>query len=294
MARKESSLECYPYQWDNNGNKSNASDLYQVGLLLSLEQVVCFSMLDIKPWKIDHAESFPHLGNAPIVEAVIHWRAEPSEEFDPDACSTFLKTKFQEYEIKPQHRFNTEITGDGVRSETCLSGFRLTSRDKKNVCQFLRKDVLFSRLKPYENWKQLLKEASFFWEAYQEFAKPVSVKQIGVRFISRIKLHRGEQISEVVNEQASLLNSLGLSPQTFFHRDELSIPDYPYKINLVRALENQDDLNRALIVDIDALTKDNLSIEENKIGSILEDLHYLKNKVFFEYVLEPEGRFGDR
>ncbi len=250
-------------------------------------------MPDIEHWKTDHGEPFPHLANAPIVEAVIHWKAEPSETFDFEVYSDFLKKNFRNYELKHQHRMNAEITDIAVKAESCLSGFRLTSRDKKHVCQFLHKDIIFSRLKPYDDWKQLLKEATAFWLAYQELVKPISIEALGVRFISRIELHKGEHISEVVNEADSPLDSMKLSLETFFRRDEFRIPDSPYTINFVRAIEKQDGSNRCLIVDIDAQAKDNIKIEKEKIDTILEDLHYLKNRVFFEYLLEPETRFGD-
>ena len=48
-------------------------------------------------FKIDFKEEFDNLPNAPIVDAVIHWQAEPTKTPDPNSLFEDLETRLPDY-----------------------------------------------------------------------------------------------------------------------------------------------------------------------------------------------------
>ena len=102
---------------------------------------------------INPDEEFPHLPQAPIVEAVIHWQAHPAEPFEPATLLGQLKELLPDYpHLQPQHEFSVEHHGvpQGTRFNQSHSwqAFQLSSSDGGYVAQFNRTGLLFGRLPP--------------------------------------------------------------------------------------------------------------------------------------------------
>jgi uncharacterized protein (TIGR04255 family) len=248
---------------------------------------------------IDRDRDFPHLAHAPIVEAVIHWQASPGKSLDREEWKTELTRRFGGYSLHVQQHVEAALSAsaEGVETHqrTRWGGFRLTGADDKYVCQVTPNAVVFSRLAPYENWASFVAEALRFWDSFGEIAAPVTVDRLGVRFINQMEMKSEESASEFVNETPELLESIGLHPDTFFRQDILEVPDQPYRVNLVRAIQGpQPPLvpQRSLIVDIDAFTTGPTKVDKTVIEQRLKELRFLKNLVFFKFIREPEKRFG--
>ncbi len=247
---------------------------------------------------IDVTRQFPRLVNAPIVEAVIQWQAAPTRSFEAPKLSEELMRRFSAYDCQPlhEHQFEAEIDGSQqgveVRQRSQWNGFRLTSKDQKHVCQFKSNTVIFSRLAPYQDWGQFTSEAKPFWQTFVELAAPVAVDRIGVRFISQVKLKDDEDVSEYIAQPPSPLSEIGLSSDTFFHKDSISVPGYPYRLNLVRVTQPAQPplvTHRSLIVDIDIATTDAITVDS--VESKLPEMRYLKNLVFFSMMKDAETKF---
>lgn len=68
----------------------------------------------------------------------------------------------------------------------------------------------------------------------------------------------------------------------FMYSDSLGVPGHEYVINVVRTFQPLPDSTRvALLLDIDAFCTEPFATDHRKLGGVLEDLHWLKNKVFF-------------
>jgi len=249
-------------------------------------------------FQIDTSRTFPTLPNAPIVEAVIQWQAAPTKSFEERNLSEELKRRFATFDCQALHEHQVEAEIDGsqhgmeVRQRSQWNGFRLTSADKKYVCQFKSNTVIFSRLAPYEDWGRFTSAATPFWHAFLELAAPVAVDRIGVRFISQAKLKDGEEASEYIDESPSPLINIGLSTETFFHKDSTEIPGYPYLLNLVRVIQPAQPplvTYRSLIVDIDIVTTDTMMLDS--VESKLPEMRYIKNLVFFSIMRDAETKF---
>ncbi|MFH0937822.1 MAG: TIGR04255 family protein [Planctomycetota bacterium] len=162
--------------------------------------------------KIDMSEKFLHLTHAPIVEAVIEIRARTQISWDQNAIAAWLKPRLPDYPIAHmQNEFHAEVTFEpqGITKQNhCnlgLKGVRFQSADKLHVAQFNRDGFVFSRLQPYENWRQLRSEAIRLWALHCELAKPADIQRLGLRFINRIL---------VMAEKIQLEEYLRIPPQS--------------------------------------------------------------------------------
>lgn len=71
-------------------------------------------------FKIDLAESFDNLPSAPIVEAVIHWRARPTVRLESSTLLSALRRYLTDYaEPQEQHEFHfgTEFHADDATTQ---------------------------------------------------------------------------------------------------------------------------------------------------------------------------------
>jgi uncharacterized protein (TIGR04255 family) len=245
---------------------------------------------------VDVHRDFPHLAHPPLVEATIHWQASPSKSSDHEEWKKELAHRLGDYSLRMQrHSESSSSSNGGGVHVRHWDTFQLISADEKHVCRITPNAVAFSRLAPYENWPTLVAEALRCWDSFVELAAPLAVDRLGVRFINQIALKSEEKPSDLVNETAQHLETIGLQPDTFFREDLFDTPGHPYQVNLVRGMQgSQPPLvpQRLLIVDIDVFTAGPMSTEKSAIEIRLKELRFLKNLVFFNFIKEPVKRFG--
>lgn len=239
---------------------------------------------------------FPHLRQAPVAEAVIHWQAIPSKELVPNILKGNLVERLPEY-INFQDQTNIEISAgqsnDGtvqqLMHQAQWTGLRLENPDKQYIAQFTRTGAVFSKLPPYEQWESFQTEAKRVWSVFIDLASPTVIERLGVRFINRIPMGSSE-------EPADYLQAMSLQPSeksefpidSFFYQDRYKVPEYAYQINWVRTIQQNSKSNdeRALILDIDVFTAEAIPIETKNLGQKLEQMRWLKNHIFFSNLTE--------
>ena len=248
---------------------------------------------------IDVDKKFPHLPNAPIVEAVLQWQATPTRDLAPSDFRRTLTDRFPDYGASPLHRFEAAVAGspDGmqVHQRALAEGTRLEKTANgapQFVAQMKSDGIIFSRLAPYANWDEFASEANNFWETYKTAFEPAAIARLSVRYISEIPVKSVEDARNYVKVINEPLDELGVSADQFFHQDTLKPGNHPYTIRVTRALQprtpNSDD--RSLIVDIDAMTADAVEIEQ--LSDRLAELRFLKNAMFFGVMNDPVTHFG--
>ena len=243
-------------------------------------------------FKIDLSESFEHLPNAPIVEAVIHWRARAEKKLEPATLLEQLKTMLPDYPHSQRQQeigLETEINAEGgaLRQHHAWHGFRFESPDKVQVAQYTRNGFVFSRLKPYQDWEKFEAEAKRLWCIYRELAEPSEIQRLGVRFINLMPVKS--------KESASLLTLPPRSPQlmklpidAFLHQTKFNIPDHPYELNVVQTIQPAASPERestGLILDLDVGTTRPIPFDE--MDSRLLHMQWIKNKAFFSLLKKP-------
>lgn len=244
---------------------------------------------------IDVTEEFPHLKNAPVVEAVVEWRGEPGVEMEVEPLLDRLKERFPKYVIQPIHDVEARIAGTDsgveVAKRSQHTGYRLVSEDGCIVCQLRRNAVAVSRLAPYMGWEGFLREAAAFRDVFIDWLAPRQFSRLGVRSINKIAVSPRKSIEKIVQGAPSPWKSFGLESSTFFHQDTILWPDSPYGVRLVRAMDVEgESKSKVLFIDIDITLEDSTSLEE--ADDRMAEMRFLKNRVFFSTVRDAEKQFG--
>jgi len=243
-----------------------------------------------RAFQLDVVEEFPHLPAAPIVEAVIHWQARAGKWPNAEELRKRLSERLPDYpECNPQQQLELEarVAANGsstqIRRDT-WHGFRLTSTDKLYIVQFTRDGIVFSRLTPYETWDAFLSKGWQLWQTFLELAEPTEVQRLGVRFINRIAQAQLGDVRQQLSNPPECLESIGLPTGSFLYQSLHEVPGQPFVVNVIRTVQlptPQQSTEFGLIVDIDVGTTHALACDESVLRDHLSQMHWLKNKVFF-------------
>ncbi len=242
--------------------------------------------------KIDITERFPHLPNAPIVEAVIDIRGRAGAPWEESAIREKLKAELPDYPQASSHReFRHEVkmVPGQEPQQTVIDlgwkGVRLQSTDKLHIAQFNRDGFVFSRLHPYESWEQLIREAMRLWKIHREIGRPSEVQRLGLRFINRILLPpKYVDFEDYLKAPPKPPDGLDLPFHGFFHNETLAVPGYPYAINIIRTIQQPQppDHDRiGIILDNDVFTVGSFEFQQEILEHRLAEMRWLKNKAFF-------------
>ena len=255
-------------------------------------------MSDVPKFTIDRKEHFnggKPLANAPVHEAVIHWRARSETQLNSENLSAALSHDLSDYPaVSPQHELEMEFSagpqGTSDSQKTHWKGLRLESRDKLHIAQFGRNGFAFSRLKQYDDWTHFTEEAIRLWKIYVEIAEPIEIERLGIRFINMIEIASTAELSTWLSNPPACPAELNLPVQNFLHQTRYSIPDHPYGLNVVQMVQpsgNSPSGSLSLILDLDVSTVD-LPVEsdDSQMMERLEDMRWIKNKAFQSYMTD--------
>jgi uncharacterized protein (TIGR04255 family) len=242
--------------------------------------------------KIDLTEKFPLLARAPIIEAVLDIRARAEAPWEESAVSERLRKELPDYPIvqsKREIRHELKIDKGQPAAQSIQDrwkGLQFQSGDKRHIAQFHRDGFVFSRLQPYQSWDQFRNEAMRLWRIHQAAAQPAEIHRLGLRFINRILLPKGSCIEDYLQIIPKPPRWLELPFAGFFHHETLTVPGYPYSINMVRTMQPPQDSppeeGAGLILDIDVFTiTPPLEAQNAVMEQRIEEMRWLKNRVFF-------------
>ena len=253
-------------------------------------------MSDAPKFTINRDERFNDgkpLANAPVHEAVIHWRARSEKPLVPQELLGKLSEKLPDYPtISPQHelemQFSSGPEGSSHSQKAHWKGFRFESKEKKHVAHFSGNGFAFSRLKQYDDWNQFTGEAIRLWEIYVELAKPIEIERLGIRFINMLEVSSADELTDLLTNPPKSPTELNLPVQNFVHQTSYAIPDQPYSLNVVQMIQPSgnspsDSLN--LILDFDVSTVElPVAADDSQMMERLEDMRWIKNKAFQSYM----------
>jgi uncharacterized protein (TIGR04255 family) len=234
---------------------------------------------------IDLTEKFPHLSKAPIVEAALDIRVVPSVKWDETYVQSKLKKHLPDY-LKIDRlraagvKFTREKPSNSKVEDFGCVGLKLHSNNNLHIAQFNKEAFVFSRLKPYENWEQLSGEALRLLVIYYELLKPTQVTRIGLRFINRIAVKQEKvELADYYKYPPEPLKELDWTLAGYLHHDVMKVPETEYRVNLIKTVQIVPEVG--LILDIDVFTQNPFEYDEERIKRCLEEMRWVKNKVFF-------------
>ena len=239
---------------------------------------------------IDLEEKFRYLSKAPIVEAVLDLRVASSAELDESSLQNQLKERLPDY---PKHDTvqETEVQLLPKRTKVIKDlvhvGLKCQSEDSFYVVQFNKDSFVFSRLKPYENWKKFSQEALRLWKIYCELLKPTEIGRIGLRFINRLAVEQEQEVelADYYKRPPLPIEGLNWPLSGYLHRDVLQVLGTPYSVNVIKTVQRTQQ-EAGLLLDIDVFMGKRLSFNELRISEHMNKMRWVKNKVFFSSLTE--------
>lgn len=229
-----------------------------------------------------------HYQKAPIAEAIIDLRVEPSERGDLKHLSDLCEAHSAEFPsispiISAEGAFQFGSEGESHASAKQVQiGFRAKSPDETRICQWQRTGFTFSRLPPYERWEPFRDEAKRYWLHFVEVTKPKKVARAAVRYINRIEIpdlrldlkkyfRTSPEVSpDLPQEIAGFFMQVRI-PQTDLHAVAV--------INQTQA-EQPTPAYVSIILDVDIYRVFDEQIADDYLWDYFEKLHARKNDIF--------------
>ena len=251
--------------------------------------------------KIDIKKKFPHLRKAPVVEAVIEFRARALSTWDETTTPPLLRAALPGYQ-KAENLFTVSLTlpfpvnpaapppgpPPAAKHSSDWAGLRLTSNDSTQVAAFKRDGLTFSRLPPYTRWSALTTEALRLWAIQAEVSGATQIERIGVRFINRLEVPtKGLKFGQYFNGLGTVPGGLPLS--NFVSHRTIEVPDHPYTLILIQTIQappSPEATSLGLITDIDVVALEPIVNDRGIILRRLKEMRVLKNTLFFDSVTE--------
>lgn len=237
-----------------------------------------------------------YLPHAPITEALIDIQVVPRAGLTFAELQESISTPEFGYYVKNpilEGTFGFMLKSDGTQPQTSAQaaqiGLRLHSHDEKYVAQFRLSGCTLSRLSPYEEWPNLMREARRVWAVYAERLLPQRVTRVATRFINNLQLsmNHGESYQKYLHKLVDVPDEAPQSVASFLQRFQLIDVGSDARVNLTLALDNTPPGARVpVILDIDAFRVTDLELPNQALWDILEELRVLKNRCFFGTITE--------
>ena len=241
---------------------------------------------------IDLKEKFPHLSKAPIVEAVLDIRVVPSVKWDETSLQAELKQRLPDFpKVETIREARVQIVPPGLPGKPAFEdvgcvGLKLHANDNLHIAQFNKGAFVFSRLKPYVDWGKFSQEALRLWAIYCELLKPTEVRRIGLRYINRIAVKQATvELSDYYKYPPESLKDLNWPLAGYLHHDVMQVPETAYSVNVIKTVQNVPG-EIGLLLDIDVFMPSQFAYNELRIIECLEEMCWVKNKIFFSSVTE--------
>ncbi|AHF94360.1 hypothetical protein OPIT5_13205 [Opitutaceae bacterium TAV5] len=237
------------------------------------------------------------LKHAPIIEAIVDIHCDLPPGLDRAAFEAAARTAFgkaysggiqavqvQEYDVEMKP--DTPPKPGIIRQR--IQAFRFLSADKRQIVQPRFDGFSFNRLAPYSSLDDYLPEIRRCWDLFLEFAKPVVIRRVGLRYINRI-------VVPFVNGQLHLADYLRCAPHVpmsdgysvaltgFMHQHQMVHAETGNLINVILAAQPIETAGLPVILDLDAFKLTGLPPHAwDEVLGLLCSLRRLKNHVFRE------------
>ena len=238
-----------------------------------------------------------HLSRAPIVEAVIDFRATASADFDVNILGALGHQIGSAYgagqEINLLEVGWLQEPGRQPQSRRidhgCI-GSRYASLDGKHVAQFRKDGFTFSRFAPYTRWADLFGEASRLYALFVEAIRPSEITRIAVRYINRLSLPEDavKDFSPFLTAPPPFPPGLGAYLTGFLTQIQIQEPDTSIAGTIIQTIQQgaAEPGEVAVILDLDIYEAAVRPPDPPTLLPRFETLRKIKNKYFFASITE--------
>lgn len=234
--------------------------------------------------------NYPHLGNAPIAEALLDIRVQRGDDFDIDQFQIIQKEVSDVYP-KMKERFLGKIglklkegEAEAIQEAPTKAGFAFLNDKEDRLVQVTPDGFTFNMLSPYSTWEEMRDLAKPLWDRYIKVSSPLKVTRIALRYINKMNFPLPiTAFSDYLMTSPSLPDSLPQGFNSFFSRMDVHIPEINARTLVTIAFEGLTSPDfLPIILDIDTFKEKDYDVLDEKVWDILEELRNVKNKFFFE------------
>lgn len=237
------------------------------------------------------AEPLFKLKNPPIVEMVLDIDCDmpPGQQMKsleplakeafraqyPKLAPIFMHEHFIETKPETQTQFSTQQT---------LCGFRFSHEDEKQLVQVRAQGFSFNRLAPYSTLDDYIPEIERTWKLFVQFASPVHVRLMRLRYINRIPLPApgpSVQLEEYLNICPHLPDEEKLQFISFLNHHAAVERSTGKQVNIILASQAPENGKLPVIFDIAAAAVTRLEPSDwAAISNEIQSLRGLQRGVF--------------
>lgn len=234
-----------------------------------------------------------HLPRAPITEALIDIRVKLPHEVNVAKLKTIHASISNEYMQVGEHvmgEVKFKIPEKSVETAPInVYGYQYISSDKKQVMQARLDGFTFSRLKPYQTWESLRKEADKLWKIYASLFYPEHITRVALRYINCLEVPLPSiEFKDYLVAPPAVPEKLPQGLSSFLTRVVIPIPSLGATAIIIQAFEGTSDPNivPSIILDIDVFKEAQFNASGEDAWETINKLHDLKNEIFFQSITE--------
>ncbi len=238
------------------------------------------------------------LTNPPIIEAVLDIDCDFPTGTEFKVLIERAKSSYDEdyphleYEKLFENKF--QITGETVERQSSRNEvrcIRFFKEDRKQIVQIRKEGFSFNRLTPYTTLQDYLQEIEKCWLLYCNFSKPVSIKEIKLRYINKLHIQtdgKNCNLDEYLSTGPKSPDPDNLSFTGFVQQHFLFDKATKHQASVILISQPSEKNSIPVILDITAIAS-NFNLDPLDWNSILEKIQELRkliNNIFYKMVTE--------
>lgn len=237
-----------------------------------------------------------HLNNAPIQEAIIDIRTKLNVNLNREKILSLKDQLHERYpqfeEIREFESYFEVIDGKKMGQSTQdkgVSGYLFKSKDEKCAFQFRNDGFTFNKLKPYTTWDDVISKTRNIWDTYIKNSDIERVIRIAIRYINQLDIPLPiNDFKDFLTKPPDVPDEVPDAISSFLSRVVLHDVENSISANITQALgKNIKPEYANIIIDIDVYKNVDIQFTKyDEIWGIFEQLHKLKNTIFFNSITE--------
>jgi uncharacterized protein (TIGR04255 family) len=236
---------------------------------------------------------YRHLSKAPIGEALLDIRTQPSDEVSIEALQKIdllLDGYGNRQETKRGHLHLDfdDATKANAQVVSTTMGYAFQNQQKTRLIQISRDGFTQHFLPPYPNGDLLLEEAKKNWAHYVAIAAPLATTRLAMRYINRFRLPRQIiDFNDYLVASPQIPSGLPQGIANFFSKVVLVNPVIGAHAGVSQIFTGEiDESGVEVILDIDVFFEGVDVPTDSAIWKKFDELRGFKNDIFFGFVTD--------
>jgi uncharacterized protein (TIGR04255 family) len=250
-----------------------------------------------------------HYAHAPVLEAVIEIRVAPIDSLDIGGLAAVRAGLESEYpHVTPLVTggisvgladLGVDVTGAillsaGIRIGVDASnaaregesseriGYKFGGGPNADFFQTTGLGLSYHKLTPYTHWEACRARVEELWSRYRQWAKPVRIARLGLRYVNRLELPAPGELTDYLLTAPRIAPGLPQVMSSYLMQISIPQPDMPGAVLNVRQgiLPAERAGVASIVVDHDLTQPLDISANSEEIWPMFERMHERQDQIF--------------